>query len=103
MIAIKIAIQRPLILSRAQDNTLKLWNYESDILELDVGFEESILNAAISPNGLYLAVSFFNHIKYYAILYNQLTCLKTFNIGIFKHGLLILNKIYKFLNFCRAV
>ena len=81
--ALNIAIQRPLILSRAHDNTLRLWNYESDLLELDVSLEESILNAAISPNGLYLAVSFFNNLKYYAILYNQLTCLKTFNIGIF--------------------
>ena len=74
-------LQKPFILTCGQENALKLWNYETGQLELNKMFDERIVSASISPNGLYLLISFYNKVNYYSIILNELKCLKTFNLS----------------------
>lgn len=81
IIALDTCEQKPLLLSVAQEKSIKLWNYEDQILELSKHFEEKIYFSTLHPSGLYLALSFFNKINLYSIILNDLKLINTFELS----------------------
>jgi len=78
IISVDVCFQKCLIVTCAQDKSVKLWNFQTGSLELTQTFEEHLSCASIHPTGLYLALSFHSKIDFCNILNDQLMCTKSF-------------------------
>ena len=95
IIGYDVCLQKPFVLTCAKENSIKVWNYETGQLELNKKFVENIKSASISPNGLYVIISFYSKLILYSILVEDLKCLKTFALSNFLFLFQILKENYK--------
>jgi WD40 repeat protein len=51
-----ICLRRPLIVTCSNDKTIRVWNYEENILECSHTFSEDLLSVAFHPSGFHIAV-----------------------------------------------
>ena len=63
-----IAVMKPLIATCSSDKSVKVWNYESKVLETEKVFEEEAKMISFHPSGFHLAVVFNNKIRLLNIL-----------------------------------
>lgn len=51
-----ICLRKPLIATCSTDKTIRIWNYEENILECSHTFTEDLFSIALHPSGFYVAV-----------------------------------------------
>ncbi|KAF7265792.1 hypothetical protein GWI33_020867 [Rhynchophorus ferrugineus] len=68
------------ITAGVQDRSLKIWNYETDDLELVQNFEDDIYSVALHPTGLYCVIGFSDKLRYMTIMIDDIITTKEFNI-----------------------
>lgn len=64
----------------AKDRALKIWNYETDEIELAQSFEDDIYSVALHPTGLYCVIGFSDKLRYMTIMIDEIITTKEFNI-----------------------
>lgn len=72
IIALDVALWRPLLASVAMDFTVRVWNIPEKRVEVFKQFTEEPIDIAIHPSGLYLIVAFIDKLLIMSILLEQL-------------------------------
>ncbi|XP_050311353.1 cilia- and flagella-associated protein 57 [Anthonomus grandis grandis] len=68
------------ISSGKRDRSLKIWNYETNELELVQNFEDDIYSVALHPTGLYCVIGFTDKLRYMTIMIDDMITTKEFSI-----------------------
>ncbi|KAJ8986164.1 hypothetical protein NQ317_005638 [Molorchus minor] len=72
---------KPIVITAGErDRSLKIWNYETDEVELIRHFEDDIYSVALHPSGLYAAIGFSDKLRFMAITIDDIATVKEFNI-----------------------
>ena len=72
-----VCARKPLIITCCKDNTLRIWNYKTNELELFKVFLEDMYCASLHPTGLHCAVGFTDKLRVYHILVDEIrVCLE---------------------------
>ncbi|KAJ8923117.1 hypothetical protein NQ315_001670 [Exocentrus adspersus] len=66
--------------SGTRDRSIKIWNYETDEVELIHTFEDDISSVALHPTGLYAVIGFSDKLRYMTIMIDDMLMTKEFNI-----------------------
>ena len=73
IIAADIALDRPIIVTIASDNTARVWNYDTKKCELKHNFvNDEPLAVSVHPNGFSVLISFKDRVRLYNILSDKL-------------------------------
>ncbi len=80
IVGMDICIRKPLLVTCGEDQTIRLWNYVSKILELTKYFPHPIKSIAFHPSGLHLLVGFSDKLKLMNILMDDITISKDFHV-----------------------
>lgn len=64
----------------AKDRAVKIWNYETNEIELAQNFEDDIHSVALHPTGLYCVIGFSDKLRYMTIMIDEIITTKEFNI-----------------------
>lgn len=75
-----VCIRKPLIASCSIDRSVRVWNYETNILELYKVFQEEAYSIALHPSGLYILVGFSDKLRLLNILIDDIRIFKEFTI-----------------------
>ncbi|XP_067892983.1 cilia- and flagella-associated protein 57 isoform X2 [Heterodontus francisci] len=75
-----ICIRKPLIATSSVDRSIRLWNYETNVLELYKEFQEEAYSVAIHPSGLYILVGFSDKLRLMNLLIDDIRTFKEFTI-----------------------
>jgi len=67
-----VCVRKPLFATCSKDNTLRVWNYQLNELELCKHFPEDMFCVALHPSGLHLAVGFTDKLRIYHVLVDEL-------------------------------
>ncbi|XP_066140488.1 cilia- and flagella-associated protein 57 [Euwallacea fornicatus] len=68
------------VTSGTNDRSLKIWNYETNEIELIQNFQDDIHSVALHPTGLYCVIGFSDKLRYMTILIDDIVTTKEFNI-----------------------
>ena len=72
-----VCVRKPLFATTAKDNTLRIWNFQTNKLELTKHFPEDMFCVAMHPSGLHVAVGFTDKLRIYHVLVDDLrSCLE---------------------------
>lgn len=66
--------------SGIRDRSIKIWNYETDEIELVQHFEDDVHCVALHPSGLYVVVGFSDKLRFMTIMIDEIVPTKEFNI-----------------------
>ncbi|KAF5287488.1 hypothetical protein FQA39_LY04116 [Lamprigera yunnana] len=78
---IDVCSWKPIFLTSGEwDRTLRIWNYETDTIELCKQFQEDIRGVALHPAGLYAVVGFSDKLRYLTIMIDDLVVTREFPI-----------------------
>lgn len=66
------------------DRTLKIWNYESEELDLDQTFQDDLYGVDLHPSGLYAIVGFSDKLRFLTIMIEEFETTREFNIRVCK-------------------
>ncbi|CAH8509372.1 unnamed protein product [Schistosoma turkestanicum] len=75
-----VCIRKPLIVTCATDKTVRIWNFETNDLELTKSFVEEVYSVALHPTGLFLLVGFSDKLRLMNILLDDLRIFREFTI-----------------------
>jgi len=75
-----VCIRKPLIATCSMDRSIRIWNFETSILELYKIFQEEAYSIAIHPSGLYILVGFSDKLRLMNILIDDIRIFKEFTI-----------------------
>lgn len=67
-----ICLKKPLIITCSKDNTLRIWNFLTNEIEVLKTFPEDMFCAALHPSGLHCAVGFSDKLRIYHVLVDDL-------------------------------
>ena len=70
--SIDTSISKPLMVTSSMDNSIRIWNYVDNTIEVIKFFDEPALSVALHPNGLYLLAAFNSSNKLMAILIDDI-------------------------------
>lgn len=73
-------IRKPLIVTCASDNTVRVWNYLDATSELIKYFPEEAFSVAIHPSGLYILVGFSDKLRLMNLLIDDIRPFREFTI-----------------------
>ena len=72
-----VCLKKPLIITCSKDNTLRIWNFLTNEIELLKTFPEDMFCAALHPSGLMCAVGFSDKLRVYHVLVDDIrVCLE---------------------------
>ncbi|XP_039259037.2 cilia- and flagella-associated protein 57-like isoform X2 [Styela clava] len=75
-----VCIRKPLIATCSADRSVRIWNYETNSLELYKVFQEEAFSIALHPSGLYILVGFSDKLRLMNILIDDIRIFKEFTI-----------------------
>uniref|UniRef100_UPI00398EDE99 cilia- and flagella-associated protein 57 n=1 Tax=Pristiophorus japonicus TaxID=55135 RepID=UPI00398EDE99 len=75
-----MCIRKPLIITSSVDRSLRLWNYETNVLELYKEFQEEAYSVALHPSGLYILVGFSDKLRLMNLLIDDIRTFKEFTV-----------------------
>lgn len=86
-----VCIRKPLIATCSLDCSIRIWNFETTVLELYKVFQEEAYSIAIHPSGLYILVGFSDKLRLMNLLIDDIRVFKEFTIRgckecAFSHG-----------------
>ncbi|XP_029474302.1 cilia- and flagella-associated protein 57 isoform X2 [Rhinatrema bivittatum] len=73
-------IRKPLIATCSLDRSIRIWNYETNILELYKEFQEEAYSISLHPSGLYILVGFFDKLRLMNLLIDDIRSFKEFTV-----------------------
>ncbi|TRY85109.1 hypothetical protein DNTS_023049 [Danionella cerebrum] len=84
-------IRKPLIATSSLDCSVRIWNFETHVLEMTKEFPEEAYSVALHPSGLYVLVGFSDKLRLMTLLMDDMTVFKEFPIRscrecTFSHG-----------------
>lgn len=91
--SLDVCVRKPLVVTAAVDNSIRIWNYIEKSLEFKKFYQEEIFSVSIHPSGLYLLVSFADKLRLMNMLLDDLRTFKDFNIRACR--LVSIKSIYK--------
>ncbi|XP_044252622.1 cilia- and flagella-associated protein 57 [Tribolium madens] len=76
---------KPILLTAGRnDRTLKIWNYETEELELMQKFQDDLYGVALHPSGLYAIVGFSDKLRFLTVMIEEFEMTREFNIRVCK-------------------
>lgn len=72
IVGMDVCYRKPLVVTCSRDNSVKIWNYQSNELELNKVFPEDTNCVAMHPSGLQIAVGFSDKLRVYHVLVDDL-------------------------------
>ncbi|VDP24511.1 unnamed protein product [Schistosoma mattheei] len=80
IIGMDVCIRKPLIATCSTDRTVRIWNFETNDLELIKQFAEEVFSVALHPTGLFILVGFSDKLRLMNILLDDLRIFHEFTI-----------------------
>jgi cilia- and flagella-associated protein 57 len=77
---IDVALWKPIIVTCAKDNTVRVWNISERRIEITKHFAEEPCALSVHPAGLYVVIAFADKIRIASILLDDICITKEFNI-----------------------
>lgn len=68
-----------IVMSGAEDQTVRLWDYKSGRLQMLQKFHTDFLSLDLHPSGLFAAIGFVDQLRVFAIQLNEMEIIRTFN------------------------
>ncbi|XP_069795130.1 cilia- and flagella-associated protein 57 isoform X1 [Narcine bancroftii] len=75
-----VCIRKPFIVTSSIDRSIRLWNYETNVLELYKEFQEEAYSVTLHPSGLYILVGFSDKLRLMNLLIDDIRSFKEFTI-----------------------
>ncbi|XP_065124868.1 cilia- and flagella-associated protein 57 [Paramisgurnus dabryanus] len=84
-------IRKPLIATCSLDRSVRIWNFQTNVLEMYKEFQEEAHSIAIHPTGLYILVGFSDRLRLMNLLFDDISTFKEFAVRscrecVFSHG-----------------
>ena len=76
VLGLDVCARKPLLLTCGLDRSVRVWNYLSRTLQVLQFFSEQPLSVAFHPSGLQLVVGFADCVRVFALLLDELRCIK---------------------------
>ncbi|RXN13979.1 cilia- and flagella-associated 57 [Labeo rohita] len=73
-------IRKPLIATCSMDRSVRIWNFETNVLEMYKEFQEEAYSVALHPTGLYILVGFSDKLRLMTLLIDDIRIFKEFNV-----------------------
>ncbi|XP_047437739.1 cilia- and flagella-associated protein 57 [Mugil cephalus] len=88
---LSICIRKPLIATSSLDRSVRIWNYETKVLELYKEFQEEAYSVALHPTGLFVLVGFTDKLRLMNLVIDDFRTFKEFTVRgcrecAFSHG-----------------
>ncbi|CAL8343815.1 unnamed protein product [Merluccius merluccius] len=88
---LSICIRKPLVATCSLDRSVRVWNYDTNVLELYKEFQEEALSVSLHPSGLFLLVGFTDKLRMMNLLIDDIRTFKEFTVRgcrecVFSHG-----------------
>ncbi|XP_044067286.1 cilia- and flagella-associated protein 57 isoform X2 [Siniperca chuatsi] len=88
---LSICIRKPLVATSSLDHSVRIWNYETKVLELYKEFQEEAYSVALHPTGLFILVGFSDKLRLMNLLIDDIRTFKEFTVRgcrecAFSHG-----------------
>ncbi|XP_030585789.1 cilia- and flagella-associated protein 57 [Archocentrus centrarchus] len=77
---LSICIRKPLIATCSLDRSVRIWNYETKVLELYKEFQEEAYSVALHPTGLFILVGFSGKLRLMNLLIDDIRTFKEFTV-----------------------
>ena len=77
---IDVALWKPIVVTCAKDNTVRVWNIYDRRIEITKHFPEEPCALSVHPSGLYVVIAFADKIRVASILLDDICVTKEFNI-----------------------
>ncbi|XP_053172243.1 cilia- and flagella-associated protein 57 [Scomber japonicus] len=86
-----VCIRKPLVATCSLDHSVRIWNYETKVLELYKEFQEEAFSVALHPTGLFMLVGFSDKLRLMNLLIDDIRTFKEFTVRgcrecAFSHG-----------------
>ncbi|XP_059839968.1 cilia- and flagella-associated protein 57 isoform X2 [Hypanus sabinus] len=75
-----VCIRKPLVVTSSIDRSVRLWNYETNGLELYKEFQEEAYSVALHPFGLFILVGFSDKLRLMNLLIDDIRSFREFTI-----------------------
>ena len=75
-----MCLRKPLVATCSMDKSIRIWNYESNTLEIQKDFQEEAYSVALHPSGLFLLAGFSEKLRLMNILLDDVRVFKEFAI-----------------------
>jgi len=91
IVDMSVCSRKPLVATCAQDNTLRIWNYETQQCEISKRFAEDMSSCSLHPNGLHVLIGFSDKLRLMNLLIDDVRVFKEYPIrgcrlSSFSHG-----------------
>ncbi|XP_054473374.1 cilia- and flagella-associated protein 57 [Anoplopoma fimbria] len=88
---LSVCIRKPLVATSSLDHSVRIWNYETKVLELYKEFQEEAHSVALHPTGLFILVGFSDKLRLMNLLIDDIRTFKEFCVRgcrecAFSHG-----------------
>ncbi|XP_034387977.1 cilia- and flagella-associated protein 57 [Cyclopterus lumpus] len=88
---LSVCIRKPLVATSSLDHSVRIWNYETKLLELYKEFQEEAHSVALHPSGLFILVGFSDKLRLMNLLIDDIRTIKEFTVRscrecAFSHG-----------------
>ncbi|CAH8541499.1 unnamed protein product [Heterobilharzia americana] len=80
ILGMDVCTRKPLIATCATDRTVRIWNFETNDLELSKQFAEEAFSVTLHPSGLYVLVGFSDKLRLMNILIDDIRTFHEFTI-----------------------
>uniref|UniRef100_A0A668W0X1 EML-like second beta-propeller domain-containing protein n=1 Tax=Oreochromis aureus TaxID=47969 RepID=A0A668W0X1_OREAU len=77
---LSICIRKPLVATCSVDRSVRIWNYETKVLELYKEFQEEAYSVALHPTGLFILVGFSDRLRLMNLLIDDIRTFKEFTV-----------------------
>eukprot|EP00064_Thunnus_orientalis_P003706 superscaffoldBa00000314_g3717 len=88
---LSVCIRKPFVATSSLDHSVRIWNYETKVLELYKEFQEEAYSVALHPTGLFMLVGFSDKLRLMNLLIDDIRTFKEFTVRgcrecAFSHG-----------------
>ncbi|XP_037639358.1 cilia- and flagella-associated protein 57 [Sebastes umbrosus] len=77
---LSVCIRKPLVATSSLDHSVRIWNYETKVLELYKEFQEEAYSVALHPTGLFILVGFSDKLRLMNLLIDDIRTFKEFTV-----------------------
>ncbi|KAJ8011195.1 hypothetical protein DPEC_G00055650 [Dallia pectoralis] len=77
---LSICIRKPLVATCSLDHSVRVWNFETNVLELYKEFQEEAYSVSLHPSGLFILVGFSDKLRLMNLLIDDVRTFKEFTV-----------------------